>query len=282
MNGIVLINKPIGITTYDLVRKAKKIFKTKKVGHTGTLDPFASGLVILCINKATKLVTDLILADKTYEGTILFNKFYDTYDFTGTLLEERDDKIDLNEVKEASKSFIGKYMQLPPKHSAIRVKGKRLYEYARENIDVEIKKREVNIYSFDILNQINNNEITFNTHVSKGTYIRSLAYDLATSINKIATLSSLNRVKINNYSLKDAYNIEDLTTDSIIDVETIYKDSPKVILNDYLIKLVKNGVYLDERQIETSEDFLVYDENNNLIALYQVIDKNTYKPLIIF
>jgi|SRR5690625_2967934 len=282
MDGIVLINKPIGITTYDVVRRAKKVFKTKKIGHTGTLDPFASGLVILCINKATKLVTNLILSDKTYEGTILFNHFYDTYDFTGKLLEERNEYIDLDEVKTASKSFIGKYMQMPPKYSAIRVDGKRLYEYARENKEVKINKREVEIYDFDILDKLNKNEITFKTHVSKGTYIRSLAFDLAKSIDKIATLSSLTRTKIDKYMLKDAYNFDDFTKDSLITIEEIYNNHQKVVLNDYLIKLVKNGIYLDERQIKTDEDFLVYDTNNNLVALYQVIDKFKYKPLIIF
>lgn len=284
MNGIVLINKPKGITTFDLVREARKIFKTKKIGHTGTLDPFASGLVILCIGKATKLSNKLINEDKEYEGTILFNKFYDTYDITGNLVLEKDDSIDLLKLNETTKTFIGSYEQIPPIYSAIKYKGKKLYEYARKNIslDLNLKKRLVNIYEFNIIDKLNDNEYTFKTKVSKGTYIRSLIVDIANKMDKIASVKTLNRTKIGKFSLKDSYNLNELNNDSIISVEEVYKDSPKLIVNDYIKKLVKNGVYLDNRQLETNEDFLVYDENNNLLALYEVIDKNKYKPLIIF
>lgn len=284
MNGIVLINKPKGITTFDLVREARKIFKTKKIGHTGTLDPFASGLVILCIGKATKLSNKLINEDKEYEGTILFNKFYDTYDITGNLVLEKDDSIDLLKLNETTKTFIGSYEQIPPIYSAIKYKGKKLYEYARKNIslDLNLKKRLVNIYEFNIIDKLNDNEYTFKTKVSKGTYIRSLIVDIANKMDKIASVKTLNRTKIGKFSLKDSYNLNELNNDSIISVEEVYKDSPKLIVNDYIKKLVKNGVYLDDRQLETNEDFLVYDENNNLLALYEVIDKNKYKPLIIF
>lgn len=282
MDGIIIINKPIGITSYDCIRHAKRVFKTGKIGHTGTLDPFASGLLVLCVGKATKLVTKLIEADKTYTGTIRFNEFYDTYDITGKLLEKRNDIIDESLLIETSKLFIKKYEQVPPIYSAIKVDGKKLYEYARENKEVEIKKRSVEVYDFKITNRVNEAEYNFETSVSKGTYIRSLIVDIAESMGNIAVLKTLTRTIVDKFKLDDAVDLENLTVDNLISIEELYKYSPKLIVNEYVSKLAKNGIYFDERQIETDEDFLVYNENNELIALYEVVGLNKYKPLIIF
>ena len=281
MDGIVLINKPRGITSYDVVRQAKKIFKTTKIGHTGTLDPFAEGLLILCVGKATKLSNMFLDANKGYSGTIIFNNHYDTYDITGNIVASDDKVITYNEVSNAANNMLGKYLQMPPIYSAIKVDGKKLYEYARKNEEVKIDKRPVEIFEYNIHDLGLNNEFTFDTFVSKGTYIRSLTVDLATNLKTYATLKTLVRTKIGNISLKDAVNLEKLTDGDITGFEEIFKDSPKVVLSDYIIKLVKNGVYLDERQIKTDETFLVYDEANNLVAIYEVLEENKYKPLVI-
>jgi len=282
LDGILLINKPKGITSYDVVRVAKKVLGTKKIGHTGTLDPFAEGLIILCVGKATKLVKYFLESDKTYEGVIVFNNHYDTYDVTGKIVETDNKVVNKNELEEVFKSYEKPYMQMPPIYSAIKKDGKKLYEYARKNLDVTIEKREVRIHKLNLLEEINVNEFSFITHVSKGTYIRSLAVDVATSLNTFGALKALKRTKIGNFSLNDAVELDSLSINDLIKVENIFNKSPKVYLNDYMIRLVKNGIYLDERQIETTEPFLVYNENKQLIAIYEVIDRNKYKPLIIF
>ena len=196
MHGIVLVNKPVGITSFDVVREARKIFKTKKIGHTGTLDPFAEGLLVLCVGKATKLVETITNADKTYTGTIVFGKHFDTYDVTGEVLRQDDKIVGYNNILDIKDSFIGQYMQMPPIYSAIKKDGKKLYEYARENKDVEIDKRLVEIFMLEFDNNEKVNEFTFETHVSKGTYIRSLAVDIAERLDTYAALKTLKRTKI--------------------------------------------------------------------------------------
>lgn len=281
MDGIVLINKPKGITSYDVIRAAKKIFKTSKIGHTGTLDPFAEGLVILCVGKATKLVNRLIDANKTYEGTLVFNNHYDTYDVTGEIINSDEKVIELEELRLVSNSFVGSYLQMPPMYSAIKKDGKKLYEYARQNIEVKVDPRLVHIYDLTILDQLNVNEYTFTTNVSKGTYIRSLAVDIAAKLNTYGALKTLRRTKIDKYSLNDAVDLDKLTINDIISIESIFKECENVVLNDYMIALVKNGIYLDERQIITNKDFKVYNENKELIAIYEVVSEKIYRPFII-
>lgn len=281
MDGIVLINKPKGITSYDVIRAAKKIFKTSKIGHTGTLDPFAEGLVILCVGKATKLVNRLIDANKTYEGTLVFNNHYDTYDVTGEIINSDEKVIELEELRLVSNSFVGSYLQMPPMYSAIKKDGKKLYEYARQNIEVKVDPRLVHIYDLTILDQLNVNEYSFTTNVSKGTYIRSLAVDIAAKLNTYGALKTLRRTKIEKYSLNDAVDLDKLTINDIISIESIFKECENVVLNDYMIALVKNGIYLDERQIITNKDFKVYNENKELIAIYEVVSEKIYRPFII-
>lgn len=281
MDGIVLINKPKGITSYDVIRAAKKIFKTSKIGHTGTLDPFAEGLVILCVGKATKLVNRLIDANKTYEGTLVFNNHYDTYDVTGEIINSDEKVIELEELRLVSNSFVGSYLQMPPMYSAIKKDGKKLYEYARQNIEVKVDPRLVHIYDLTILDQLNVNEYSFTTNVSKGTYIRSLAVDIAAKLNTYGALKTLRRTKIDKYSLNDAVDLDKLTINDIISIESIFKECENVVLNDYMIALVKNGIYLDERQIITNKDFKVYNENKELIAIYEVVSEKIYRPFII-
>lgn len=280
MDGILLINKEKGLTSFDVIRKLKKILNTTKIGHAGTLDPFAEGLLIVLVGKATKLSNYFMNQHKTYEGIITFGTHYDTYDYTGHVLASSDKIITIKELENIKKQFIGFYKQMPPLYSAIKKDGKKLYEYARSGIEVSVDKRLVEIKDLEFKEE-NNNNFYFKTIVSSGTYIRSLAVDIAESVNTYAHLTSLKRLSSGNFDVNDAYYLEAVNNDSIIKVGQYFNKSPKVILNDYMIKLVKNGIVLDERQIMTNEIFRVFDENDNLVALYEPVAEYTYKPLII-
>jgi len=281
VDGIILVNKPKGITSYDVVRSLKKKFKISKIGHTGTLDPFAEGLLIICLGKATKLSNMFLNSKKTYSGIVKFNYHYDTYDITGKLLDYAFKKISLSDLLESQEKFKGEYEQMPPIYSAIKKNGKKLYEYARKNEVVEVEMRKVEIDELKFFETKVENEFNFFTKVSKGTYIRSLMVDIANYLNTFGVTKELKRLKIGDFDLKDAKLIEDITISDIIKIEEIFKNHPKVVLNDYMIKLVQNGIYLDERQIKTNKDFLVFDEKGQLKAIYTPVLNDKFKPLII-
>ena len=201
MNGIIIINKEKGYTSHDVVAKVKRLLNLKKVGHTGTLDPNATGVLPLLIDDGTKLSKYLIEHDKEYEVVLKLGIKTDTADSEGAILEE-DKNVDLNNIdkKELNNiilSFIGKLDQTPPIYSAIKVNGKKLYEYARNNETVEIKKRIITIYNIEVLNiDKNNNTITFKVECSKGTYIRTLCEDIAKKIGTVGYMKELKRLKV--------------------------------------------------------------------------------------
>ena len=282
MNGYILVKKKAGMTSHDVVNIARKKLNIRKIGHTGTLDPFAEGLLILLIGNATKLAYLFDGLDKTYQGEISFGKLFDTLDLTGEVLQEKEPNLSAKSIDETLRFFTKKYAQFPPIYSAIKVDGKKLYEYAREKKDVIITPREVEVYSFERLSEITNNSFTFEASVSSGTYIRSLAFDLGKHMNELAYLSKLNRTSICVYSVADAVEVDDIAIGNIIpDIEIFKAVETKLVLDDYLIKLVRNGVALDERQIVTDKPFLVYDRNDNLVAYYEVSGKQ-YKVGYLF
>ena len=211
MDGIILINKPLNCTSHDVVNKVRKICHTKKVGHCGTLDPLASGVLVLCINKATKALQFITSEDKEYIATITLGKATDTYDLEGKITSEKEYQNDLTlkQVEETIKTFLGKQKQVPPIYSAIKVNGKKLYEYARNNEKVEIEPRDIEIYSLELLS-FEKNEIKIRTHCSKGTYIRSLCVDIASALGYPGVMSSLIRTKSGHFALEDCITLEDL------------------------------------------------------------------------
>jgi tRNA pseudouridine55 synthase len=282
MDGFLFINKRAGMTSHDVVYKVKRKLKLDKIGHTGTLDPFASGLLILCIGKATKLQSLFLNENKVYEGTILLGKHYDTYDHTGQLLATCDQEIDEQKLKEAVQKMNQTYMQYPPMYSARKHEGRKLYEMARKGETVDVEPREVHIYDFKMTSPLKDHSFDFIATVSKGTYMRSLAVDLAKNLDTYGALTRLNRVKIGSYDISQTKTIEDVTTDDIITLDTYFKDEPSIILSDYLCKLVKNGVYLDERQTNTTKNFIVKNESGEMIAYYEVIGEHLYRPVVIF
>ncbi|MBU1144176.1 MAG: tRNA pseudouridine(55) synthase TruB [Firmicutes bacterium] len=282
MDGFLLVNKPVGLTSHDVVYRVKKKLHIDKIGHTGTLDPFASGLLILCLGKATKLAYLFSNLDKAYEGKVVFGNHYDTYDTTGKIVDSKDAIISEESLSDAVSSMIGTYNQLPPMYSAIKKDGRKLYELAREGIEIERETRSVTIDQFSIKSPLIDNAFSFYVHVSKGTYIRSVAVDLAEKLGTFAALSELRRVSVGKYNVLHAKNIEEIENSDIISLDNYFQDTPSIVLNEYMIKLVQNGIYLDQRQIETDQPFLVKNESLENIAYYEVISTNTYKPILIF
>ena len=215
MDGLVLIDKKEGLTSYDVIRLVKKIFKTRKVGHCGTLDPFASGLLIIGINQATKVMTFLEHDYKEYEATIKFGTATDSYDTEGKVVEEKEIISHSNEeVIEVLNSFIGEITQTPPIYSSIHVDGKKLYEYARNNIEVEVPSREVYIHDIKLIEN-DNDSIKIYVKCSRGTYIRSLGVDIAKKLNNVAHLSQLRRISIGEVSVNSANTYQDLIDEKV-------------------------------------------------------------------
>ena len=266
INGLIVVNKPEGYTSRDVVNKLNHIFGTKKIGHTGTLDPIATGVLVCCIGSYTKLVNHLTSYDKEYIVEIKLGIKTDTGDITGNVIEE-DYSYDVNSdmILKVFKEFPKTYNQVVPKYSAVKINGKKLYEYARENIDIELPKREVNIYSLELL-EFNNGIIKFKTRVSKGTYIRSLIEDLCIKLNVLGTMNSLLRTKQGNFDINmavDLFDIDEhthlLKTEEFLDVNTY-------TLNKKLYDLVINGNML---KISISNGYYNLVYNNELIALYE-------------
>jgi tRNA pseudouridine55 synthase len=282
LDGILLVDKPVGITSADVVSKIKKRLKLDKVGHTGTLDPFASGLLVLCIGKATKLALAIQNDDKTYEGTILFGAHYDTLDTTGKVLDTKEVTFSNHDLLDKMSQLTGSYLQVPPMYSAIKKEGRRLYSIARKGLEVEREAREVNIYEFRLIEPFESPSAIFFAHVSKGTYIRSLAVDLADELNTMAALSKLRRLSVGKFKVEDAKLIESITQHDILPIDYITDQYETLVLNDYMIGLVKNGVVLDTRQMITQEPFVVLDQQGNKIALYGPYKPNQYKPILFF
>ena len=206
MDGIVIINKEKEYTSHDVVAKVKKILNEKKVGHTGTLDPNATGVLPILLGKGTKLSKYLINHNKIYEATLKLGEKTDTADIEGKIIEEKDVKKENlfeENIARTLQEFIGKSKQVPPMYSAIKVNGKKLYEYARKGQTIEIKPREIEIYGIELLN-INNNEITFRVHCSKGTYIRTLCENIAEELETVGYMKELKRIEVGEFNIKNA------------------------------------------------------------------------------
>ena len=243
---ILYINKPQGITSFDVVNKISKLFGIKRVGHTGTLDPLATGVMLVTVGKATKIVELLTAKDKEYIAEFELGYKTDTLDVEGEVLDRKSipDSIDMEEVLN---SFKKTYLQEVPIYSAIKVNGKKLYEYARNNIDVELPKKEVTIKEIELLEE-NNNKYKFKTLVSKGTYIRSLINDIGLSLNTYATMTSLERTKQGLVKIEDTNTLEDIENNNysihFIDEVLDYK---VIEVENELLKDISNGVKIPNK-----------------------------------
>ena len=278
MDGFIIVNKPQGFTSHDVCNKLRGILKTKKIGHSGTLDPLATGVLVVGVGKATKLLNYLENHTKTYVAEALFGYQTDTYDILGkTIIEDSNYKVDETSIDEALSILIDKKTQLPPIYSAIKVNGKKLYDYARNNEFVEIEPREIKIDTLKRVSKIYDNKVLIEVSANKGFYVRSLIHDLALELNTCATMSKLTRTRAGNYDLSCAQTLEDIINNGpkIYSIEDTFSYLDKIEVNDYIAKLVRNGVVLDERQFSKNEMFRVY-HNDKLIAIYEPKENNKY------
>lgn len=256
MNRIFILNKPIGFTSQDAVSKLKKILNEKKAGHTGTLDPMATGVLPILVGDTTKLSKYLVEHKKTYIATIELGQATDTGDSEGKIIQEKEilkENLEEKNIKEVLKSFLGIQKQTPPIYSAIKIKGKKLYEYARAGEKVEIPEREIEIYNINFIEKKLNN-ISFEVECSKGTYIRTLCEDIAKKLGTIGYMKSLKRTKVDKFEIEKAItfekleenkeNIEWLKNNSY-SMEDILSNLPKIQLKKRKIELFLNGVMLD-------------------------------------
>ena len=279
MNGVLLINKEKGITSSDVVVRLKNILNTKKVGHTGTLDPLAEGLMLVTVGKATKISNLLVEKYKEYIATFELGYQTDTYDTEGKVINKSDKVVEKDEIIKVINSYKKTYLQEVPIYSSVKVNGKKLYEYARNNIEVELPKREVEIKDIEILS-IEENKVVIKTFVSKGTYIRSLINDIGMSLETYATMTDLIRTKVDKYNLEDAYTLEDVEENNykLLSIEEVL-DYPKIELDDELYKKVSNGVKLSNDYNINDKVILKY--NDHLVAIYEEKD-NYLIPFIVF
>ena len=249
-NGILNIDKPQGITSHDVVDVIRKIFPSTKVGHTGTLDPLATGVIPICIGKATKLSDELLSENKKYYVKMLLGVETDTYDITGKIVFANTLDYDDIYIKERIKRFIGKQMQIPPKYSAIKVNGKKAYEYARKDEKVELKPREIEIFDIDDIKvNLRKRQVSFVVSCTKGTYVRSLVHDIGIKLGCGATMIELRRLETGNFDIEDSIDLYEFLKfdyldmlDKIISIEELYKDSKKINLNDKEYDKFLNGM----------------------------------------
>lgn len=275
MDGVILINKPKGITSRDVVNEVCKILKTKKVGHTGTLDPIASGVLVVCVGKATKLVDIITSANKEYVATVKLGLLTDTLDLDGEVLKKEKVAIRKEELSKVLDSFLGKYEQEVPIYSAVKVNGKKLYEYAREGKKVNLPKRMVEIKEIELIN-LTEEEYKFKVLVSKGTYIRSLIYDINRKLNVIGVMSDLVRTKQGIFNIDDAYTLEDIKTGNykMYTITDVLKNDNCVVINDKLFNPIKNGCIIDNIYGKEVVTF-IYD--NKVVSIYKTYDKDKTK-----
>lgn len=287
MDGIVLINKGKNCTSRDVVNQVSKILKTKKIGHTGTLDPIATGILVLCIGKATKLVEVITSYDKEYEAEVILGIKTDTKDITGKILKEEKAIISKENIEKCLKQMIGTYNQTVPIYSAVKINGKKLYEYARNNEEIELPKRKVTIKELKLISDITyekeKTKFKIKCHVSKGTYIRSLIEDIATNLNTIGTMENLKRTKQGNFQITSANTIQDIENNKfkIYSIEEILEKFYKIEMTDDLYFKIKNGSIIKNNY---NHDIVAFTKNDKVIAIYKEYskDKTLLKPWKMF
>lgn len=281
MDGIIVINKRKGMTSFDVVRGVKKALNTKKVGHTGTLDPMAEGVLPICVGRATKFAELIMSEEKIYRAEMKLGSVTETYDAEGEVIEECEvSHITEDMAKEALMSFVKEYDQVPPIYSAIKVNGKRLYEYARKGEKVEIKSRKISIYDISEV-EIDLPYIRFDVRCSKGTYIRSLCYDIGRALESGAHMTALTRLKSGDFKIEDAVLLEEINGDNyneyMMRVEDIFSSCEELLLNEKFSKLVSNGVVVSDRRLtgnlRENQEYRVYKDSGEFLGLGKLEEK---------
>lgn len=278
MNGVIVVNKPKGITSRGVVNKLVKVFGTKSIGHIGTLDPMATGVLVCLIGKYTKLGSIMVNHDKEYIATFKLNVLTDTLDIEGKVLKTDDKKISLEDMNGAIEHFNGlTYMQEVPIYSAVKVNGKKLYDYARSNEDVILPKKEVTIYKLELVSF--EDEVKIKCKVSKGTYIRALIRDICAYLGTYGVMTDLVRTKLGDYDISDAYSLDEISNgkyklyrlEDIFDLDVRY-------INDDNHKQIYNGNIVKDK----NSNYILYKEGDKAVAFYTRINEEELKPLIMF
>ena len=289
LDGIIILNKQKGCTSHDVVAKTKRLLK-EKVGHTGTLDPNATGVLPLLVGQGTKLSAYLIEHDKEYIATLKLGEKRDTADSEGAIIEERQidySVLQKENVEKILQSFIGKQEQIPPMYSAIKINGKKLYEYARKNEKIELDPRHIEIYKMDLIDIIKDT-IIFKVQCSKGTYIRSLCEDIAKRLNTVGYMQDLERSRVGKFDIKDSITIEELEQNiedsefinqHLITIENYFKDKESIKLNEKRLSLFLNGVKLTHNL--TDDMYKIYDENNKFVGIGSVKNNLLKREIIV-
>ena len=291
MNGILIINKEKGCTSHDIVYKVKKIFN-EKVGHTGTLDPLAEGVLPILIGKGTLCSKYLINHDKKYVVNLALGQKTETADLEGKIIEEKnipDKSLTQSKIEKVLKSFIGKQQQMPPIYSAIKVNGKKLYEYARKGQNVEIKPREIEIYDIKLMNiDAQKKQIQFEVFCGKGTYIRSLCEDIAEKLETVGYMENLKRIQVGDFKIEESSKIQELEENKedtkyleskIISIEEIFKNKGKIKLDDRKMQLFLNGVKITQNQ--ENDIYRIYNKNEKFIGIGIIQDKLLKRDIIL-
>ncbi|HAJ33978.1 MAG TPA: tRNA pseudouridine(55) synthase TruB [Candidatus Atribacteria bacterium] len=305
MNGILNIFKPKGISSYQVVKEVRNILDISKAGHTGTLDPFASGVLLICIGQATKIAEFLVGMKKHYQGEMILGISTDSQDSEGKIIQKREVKTDINEkrIKDIFRKYEGTISQMPPMFSAAHYKGKRLYHLARKGIEVKRNPKKVKIYQLNLINfaQKVNPIVKFEVVCSKGTYVRTLCNDIGDELGCGAHLSNLVRKKVGNFSIEDSLNLEELKKEKalgkryLISIDSALEELNKITLKNEAIKTVLNGGVITSEQIveipkwlKTRKDKFVkiFDTKGNLLSIGTSIKddrKNIiFKPVKVF
>ena len=276
MDAVILLNKPAGMTSFDAVAKCRRIFHERKIGHTGTLDPEASGLMIILLGKYTKLLPYCVKNHKAYQATLKLGEMTDTEDIWGTIINTKTPSIHTEaEIDNAVQSLTGDILQVPPMYSALKKNGKKLYEYARQGIEIEREARPVHISTLEV-EKIDETNYRMNAVVSSGTYIRTLITDFGKQLDELAIMSSLIRTKIEHLSLKDACTFEDLESGvSFLSPIQVIDPTYKIVETDRVVD-IKNGKRI---KLDIREPQVIFTSNGELLAAYALQEDGLYHCL---
>ena len=284
MNRLLLIDKIKGITSHDVVDAARRALNIKKIGHTGTLDPLATGLIVLLIGRATKLMKYFKNQDKTYRVTFVLGHETDTLDVTGKTTESFTDGMlpASDDVKKTARSFLGEHMQRPPAYSAIKVNGRRSYELARKNKQVTLKKRPVTVYEISDFQSTDAMTYQLTMRVSSGTYVRSFVRDVGRELGCYATMTDLRRLRVDGMNVDDAIESDAIDGNHTHGIDPFsVLDLPEIILPDDHRKRVRNGGFLDVSWFESTKDTVIRDQEGRAMAVYRYDDnKDVMRPSV--